>query len=259
MNRIRVIPVLSVINGDLVKTKKFKNPKYIGDPINAVKIFNDKCVDELFFVDIRGSLKNTEPNFDLIEEIASECFMPVGYGGGIKNINQAKRIIQLGIEKLSFNSAFITNPKMCENVASNFGSQSVVAVIDVKKNIFGKEKVSFNSGKQNTKYSVLEMAKKVEDYGAGEIIVQSIDDDGMQDGYNLDLLEKVSQHVSIPVVPLGGAKNLAHLKEAIEIGASALAASSMFVFHGVNDAVLINYLNEQELNTLNEAFEKASK
>ena len=109
MNRIRVIPVLSVINGDLVKTKKFKNPKYIGDPINAVKIFNDKCVDELFFVDIRASLKNMEPNFDLIEEIASECFMPVGYGGGIKNINQAKRIIQLGIEKLSFNSAFITN------------------------------------------------------------------------------------------------------------------------------------------------------
>ena len=256
MNNIRVIPVLSVIDSGLVKTKRFKNPNYVGDPINAVKIFSDKCVDELVIVDIRCTKKNNAIDFDLIHEVASECFMPVCYGGGIRQLSEAKKIITLGIEKLSFNSAFDSEPKLPESVAEIFGNQSVVCAIDVKKNFFGKQKAFVSSGQKATKYSAVEMAKRAEDYGAGEIFINSIANDGMRCGYDLELIQEVANAVDIPVVALGGAHDIKDFMKAIEFGASAVAAGSMFVYHGAHNAVLISYLKEEELRDLNDAFGK---
>jgi cyclase len=247
MRRIRVIPVLGLMGSGLVKTRKFGDPKYVGDPINAVKIFNDKSVDELMFLDIRATKEKKPPNMKVIREIASECFMPVAYGGGVQTYDQAREIITAGIEKIVFNSAFISNPATPAKVAEVYGAQSVVCVMDAKKNLWGKWMAWTSSGSMNTKLTPLEFARRAEEYGAGELVVNDISRDGEYTGYNIELIREISSKVSIPVVALGGARGMDDFKLAVEAGASAVAAGARFVFHGPHRAVLINYPSPVEL------------
>ncbi|MHA2602278.1 MAG: AglZ/HisF2 family acetamidino modification protein [Candidatus Thorarchaeota archaeon SMTZ1-83] len=247
MLRTRVIPCLLLRDLGLVKTVKFRDPKYVGDPINAVRIFNDKEVDELVFLDITATVDRRQPQFGLIEDIATECFMPFGYGGGIHDIETASRILKLGSEKVVLNTAAV-NLDLIEEAAQVFGSQSVVVSIDAKQNRRGKYQVFTHSGSFNTKKEPRQHARDVEAAGAGEIVLTSIDRDGTMEGYAIDLLESVTNAVNIPVVACGGAGTLEHFREAvIRAKASAVAAGSMFVFHGPHRAVLISYPTQEEL------------
>lgn len=247
--RPRVIPCLLLQDKGLVKTVKFKDPTYLGDPINTVKIFNDKEVDELIFLDIGATVENREPPFKLIQEIATECFMPLGYGGGIRSLEHMRRIFSLGVEKIAINSYAVENPGFIQDAAELFGSQSVVVSIDAKKNWFGKYEVYTHGGKKNTHLDPADFSQKVVDLGAGEILINSIDRDGTQHGYELELVKRVSEAVSVPVIACGGAGSLQHLSEALQYGASAVAAGSLFVFQGRHRAVLINFPTQQELET----------
>ena len=248
MLRKRVIPVLLLKGNGLVKTIKFKNPTYIGDPINAVKIFNEKEVDELVVLDITATIENRAPNFSKIAEIANECFMPLGYGGGIKSIDEIKKLFDIGIEKIILNSSLHINPKLITEAANIFGCQSIIASIDIKKNILGNYIIKTHSGTKVNQIKLIEFLKKVEDYGVGEIIINSIDRDGTMEGYDYKLIRITSEIVSIPVVACGGAGKIEHLAKAInDAGASAVAAGSLFVFQGVHKAVLISYPNYSEL------------
>ena len=242
-----MIHVLSLIDGDLYKTVKFKNPNYIGDPINAIKIFNDKEVDEIVVIDIRASKDNTPINFKKIEEMASECFMPLGYGGGIKTLEDAKQIFKIGGEKVIVNSAFVDRPQTITEIANIFGSQSMVVAIDVKKSLLGKEYCYFESGQKSSKMNPVEAAKRAEELGAGEIILTSISLDGTRRGYDLDLIQRVSGQVGIPVVACGGAHEVPDYTKAVNAGASAVAAGSMFVYKGSVDSILINYPDQNVL------------
>ena len=247
MLRTRVIPCLLLRGQGLVKTIKFKNPVYIGDPINAVRIFNDKEVDELIFLDITATLEKRPPRFDVISDIAKECFMPFGYGGGIKDIETASRILKLGSEKVIFNS-YATDLELIHDAADSFGSQSVVVSIDVSRSRRGKYQVFTHSGTVNTKLNPVQFARDVESAGAGEIFLNSIDRDGTMSGYDIPLLKSVTESVNIPVVACGGAGSLAHFQEAkLKGGASAVSAGSMFVFTGPHRAVLISYPTQDEL------------
>ena len=250
MGRFRIIPVLLYSNDGLVKTTRFKNPKYIGDPINALKIFNDKEVDELIFLDINASKEKRMPNLDLIKELATECFMPFCYGGGISSIEEIQQILYNGAEKVSINTASYTNPDLIKQAANKFGSQSIVVSIDVKKNWLNNQYVYINNGTTNTKLSPIEFAKKMQDYGAGELMLNSIDRDGTYTGYDINLIKEVSESVDIPIIACGGAANISDFKNAINSGASAVAAGSMFVFYGELKSVLINFPSPEDLNTL---------
>jgi cyclase len=248
MFRPRVIPCLLLKNKGLVKTVKFKNPTYIGDPMNAIKIFNDLEADELVFLDITATNENRLLSLDLVERIAEEAFMPFAVGGGIKNLDEIKQILKTGAEKVIINTSSVTNPNLIREASDNFGNQSIIISIDVKKDIWKKNKVYINSGKRNTQLDPVEHAKKMEQLGAGEIIINSIDKDGTMAGYDIDLIGKVSESVQVPVVALGGAGSLNDFKEAIVNGhASAVAAGSMFVFHGPRRAVLINYPEKEDI------------
>lgn len=247
MIRPRVIPCLLLRNEGLVKTVKFKDPKYLGDPINIVRIFNDKEVDELIFLDITASLENRKPNFALLEKITSECFMPLGYGGGIRDMDDIKRLLKIGVEKIILNTAAVQNPSLIREAANYAGSQAVVISIDVKKSLFGKYETYIQSGKKNAKLDPVNFAVEMEKQGAGEIFVNSIDHDGVMQGYDLELIKRVSSAINIPLVACGGAGNLQHLAEAIQAGASAAAAGSMFVFQGPLRGVLISYPTQEEL------------
>ncbi|MBP2201433.1 cyclase [Methanococcus voltae] len=239
--RPRIIPTLLMENNRLVKTVKFKNPNYIGDPINAVKIFNDKEVDELVFLDIGCSKKNTQINYNLLDKIASQSFMPLCYGGGIKTFEDASKVFELGFEKVSLNSVLFENSNLLTDLSQSYGSQSIVASVDVKKNLFGKLKV-YNSSKNNSiNYNISDYAKKLENLGAGELVINSVDLDGTYKGYNLDLINELSSILSIPLIALGGAGSTDDFKKALQAGASACSAGSLFVYYGVNKAVLINY------------------
>jgi cyclase len=238
----RIIPVLLIQKEGLVKSIKFKNHRYVGDPINTVKIFNDKEVDEIIILDISASKENRPPNFDMINEIAGEAFMPLSYGGGIRSIEEVKKILFQGVEKVVFNTSAIINPNLISETAHRFGSSSTVVSIDVKKNLLGQYKVFGNNGNKNTGIDVVEFATKMVSIGAGELILNSIDRDGTYKGYDIDLIKKVSSLIEIPVVACGGAKDDDDLVRAInEGGASASAAGSLFVYSGVHRAVLINY------------------
>jgi cyclase len=244
----RVIPVLLLKNKGLVKSIKFAKTTYVGDPINAIKIFNDKEVDELVFLDINASKEKREPDFDFLESIASECFMPLGYGGGISNLNQVKKIFKIGIEKVILNQICLKRPDFVKEVALEVGNQSVVVSIDVKKNLFGKYKVYDYAKAANTDFNPLDFAKKMEDLGAGEIILNSVDNDGMMNGFDIPLVRNLADALKIPVVACGGAGKLVDIQMAIKDGhASAVAAGSMFVFHGPHKAVLINYPKRSDL------------
>jgi cyclase len=247
---VRVIPTLLLRNSGLVKGSKFKDHKYVGDPINAVKIFNDKEVDELVFFDITATQERKKPNFDLLEDIASQAFMPFGYGGGLNNTEDIERIFKIGIEKAVINSAAVENLNLVTDASRIAGSQSIVVSIDIKKSLLGKYSVYSRSGTVNTKFDPVDYVKRVQDAGAGEIILCSIDNEGTGKGYNNDIIQKVSSAVDIPVVVAGGASKLDHFKTAVEHGASAVAAGDMFTFHGKHKAVLITYPEYSKLESL---------
>lgn len=250
MLHTRVIPCVLLRNGGLVKTIKFKDPRYIGDPINAVRIFNDKEVDEIVFLDIGATASGLGPNFDLLADIASEAFMPFGYGGGITNIEQVKRLYTLGVEKVIINSAAATRPGLVLDAATLAGSSGVVVSVDVRRSWLGNYSVCVASGQKDVKRDPVEYAQEMVRQGAGEILLNSIDRDGTMEGYDLELIRRVSAAVSVPVVAAGGAGGLHHLREAVDAGASAVAAGSMFVFHGKHRAVLITYPEYEELEEL---------
>jgi cyclase len=250
---VRVIPVLLLKNAGLVKTVKFGSPRYVGDPINAVRIFNDKGVDELMFLDITATREKRGPDFRLISDIASECFMPLAYGGGVRTLEDAKRVLTLGSEKVVINSYAAENPAFITEAAKVFGSQSVVVSFDVKKNILGRYTVWTQSGTKNTGMDPMAYAKNMEEKGAGELMLNSIDRDGTGRGYDLDLIRRVTSAVSVPVVACGGAASVEDFGKAVsQAGASAVAAGSFFVFHGPHRAVIITY---PEPEALQKAFE----
>ena len=246
----RVIPVLLLRNNGLVKTLKFKNSVYIGDPINAVKIFNEKLVDELIFLDIDATKENRKPNIGLIHEIATECFMPFSYGGGINNLNDITEIIKAGAEKVIINGAALSNEKFIKEASIKFGSSTIIVSIDVKTPIFTNlRKVYSNNGKRCMWIDPLDHAKNMEKQGAGEIFINSIDHDGTMKGYDLELINKICKNINIPVVACGGAGNLSHISEVIKkTKVSGLGAGSLFSFYKSRKAVLINYPNREELN-----------
>jgi imidazole glycerol-phosphate synthase subunit HisF len=245
VKRIRVIPVLLLNDGNLVKTIQFKNPVYIGDPINAVRIFNEKRVDELILLDIsvnRGGFRNQS---GLLAEIASEAFMPVAFGGGINNLDQVERILKLGVEKVVINTTAAENPQLITEVARRFGSQSVVASIDARPRRFGSYRVFTNGGERATALDPVSFARRLADAGAGEIFITSITNEGTNRGYDLKLVRSVADAVTIPVIANGGASSVADFAAAIISGhASAVAASSMFIFQGRHQAVLISFPEE---------------
>ncbi len=242
MLRPRIIPSLLLQDNGLVKTVNFKNPKYVGDPINAVKIFNEKAVDELAVFDIDATAKGLEPNYSLIERIANQSRMPLCYGGGVKTVEQAQKIFGLGIEKIALSSAVLQNPDLITQIADRVGGQSVIVVLDVKKKLFGGYEVYTHNGKKSTGINPFDFVAKAEQLGAGEILINSIDQDGLMKGYDLTLIDKVREKITLPLTVLGGAGSLADIKKVIDkhriIG---VAAGSLFVFKGVYKAVLINY------------------
>jgi cyclase len=248
MLKTRVIPCLLLKRAALVKTVKFKNPSYIGDPINAIKIYNEKEVDELIFLDITATIEQRQPPFKILSEIASECFMPVTYGGGIRSLQAAKQIFSLGIEKISVNSYAVENPSFIAAVSETFGSQSVVVSIDARKTLWGGYKVYTHGGRKATSLDPVDFAGQMEKTGAGEILLTAIDRDGMMTGYDIDLIKKVTSALSIPVIACGGAGTVNDFSAAVkEGGASGVAAGSMVVYHGRNRAVLINFPTRNEL------------
>jgi len=240
--RRRVMPCLLLDGEGLVKTVKFKDSQYIGDPINAIRIFNELEVDELILLDIRASEKGHGPDFELINKVASECFMPLAYGGGIKTIDDVNNLFKIGIEKVSLNNSLFERPRLLEEVASKFGSQAVIASIDIGKNIFGKYQVMKNRGTEKIKESPIEFAQKLESMGAGEILLTSVHQEGTWSGFDLQLIEDISSKLSIPVIANGGAGGNDDLKAALTKGkASAVTAGSMFVFQKKGMGVLVNY------------------
>jgi cyclase len=233
--------------GGLVKTVRFKQPSYVGDPINAVRIFNEREVDELAFLDITATRERREPPFDRVRDIAGECFMPVCYGGGIRTVEHARRLFALGIEKVLINTAAEEVPALVTDTAADFGSQSVMVGVDVGRDWLGRSRVYTRGGTRNTGREPIEYAREMADRGAGEIFLNVIDRDGTMAGFDLELVSAVSRAVSIPLIACGGAGSVADLSAAIAAGASAVAAGSLFVFAGPRRAVLINYPSAAEL------------
>jgi imidazole glycerol-phosphate synthase subunit HisF len=237
----RLIPCLLLQDGGLVKTEKFKNPKYVGDPINAIRIFNDKYVDELIFLDINASRLKKEPDYDLIERIAGECFMPLCYGGGIKTLEQARKLVSLGVEKISINSSSIHNLELIKQLVAELGSQSVVGAIDIKRNFWGQEYVYDSSKRRITNLNPLAHAQSLVDAGVGEIFINDVSRDGTFSGYNTALVSSIADKINVPLIACGGANGIEDMQEIFKAGASAAAAGSLFVFYGPHRAVLINY------------------
>jgi len=252
----RIIPCLLVQNKGLVKTIKFKDPKYVGDPINAVKIFNEKLVDELIVLDIDASTLESEPDYKLIENLAAECRMPFCYGGGIKTIDQVQRIFSLGVEKIAISSVAIENPSIISSIATKVGNQSVVVVLDVMKKQFGdKYEIITHNGKKSTGKSPVEFAAEMEKLGAGEIVLNSIDNDGLMKGYDLNLIDKIRDVISIPLTVMGGAGSLEDIGKVIkQHGIIGAAAGSLFVFKGKYRAVLISYPTDIEKGKILEKY-----
>jgi len=243
----RVIPTLLLKGKGLVKGIQFKNHTYIGDPINAVKLFNDLEVDELIFLDITASIEKRTISSVIIEQLADECFMPFTVGGGINKVSQIEELLYAGAEKVSINTSALSNVDFIKEASNNFGSQCIVVSIDVKKNIFGGYNIYSYSGTIKEKISLLDYVKIIQDKGAGEILINSINNEGTQTGLDLLLIKSITDISNIPVIATGGAGNINHLTEAFKQSkASAVAAGSMFVFHGKKRGVLINFISEQE-------------
>lgn len=247
MRRTRLIPVLLIHQGGVYKTSKFKSPVYIGDPINTIRLFNDMEVDEIVVLDIDASKENREPDYSKFEELASEAFMPVGYGGGIRTVEQAKRILNSGVEKVIINYAAQLSGELIAECASRFGSQSVMSSIDyAKRPLIGRRRYDHVSGKL-LKTSPIDAAKVAQQMGAGELLLNCVDRDGSMQGLDVDLVQELSPQLHIPIVACGGAGSLEHLQQAEAAGASAIAGGSMFVFRGKQRGILISYPNEAQL------------
>ena len=248
MLRTRVIPALLLRNESLVKTVRFGKFTYVGDPANTVRIFNELEVDELLFLDITASREQHGPNLKVLADIANECFMPLGYGGGIRSLDQAKAVFDIGFEKVAINTCAADNPALINQIAGHYGSQAVIASIDVKKGLFGKQTVHVQGGKRNTKRDPVEWAKEVEHLGAGEILLTSIDREGTWDGFDLDLVRRVTDAVSIPVIAHGGAGKVEHIGQVVrDANASAVALGSMVVFQKKGMGVLVNFPSQAKL------------
>jgi cyclase len=245
--RPRIIPVLLIDDKDLIKTMNFSKPTYLGDPVNAVKIFNRKGIDELSVLDISVTKKGAEPDFELLENIASQAFMPLSYGGGIKTVDHARKLLSIGYEKVVINTEYVKNPELVKKIVKLAGSQSVVISIDAKK-VHGEYKCVISDGNEIVDATPTELAIKAEQLGAGEIFLNSIDRDGMMQGYDINLVKSVSEAVSIPVTACGGAGGIVDLKKVLQDGkAHAAAGGSMFVYYGKLKAVLITFPSESEL------------
>jgi cyclase len=246
----RVIPTLLLHNGGLVKTRKFKSPKYVGDPINAIRIFNEKEVDELVVLDIQASKLGKEPNFSLINEIAGECFMPLCYGGGIRTLETAARIFDCGVEKISLQSAALDNPGLITQIANRFGSQAVVLSVDIKRDWLRRSRLYNARTGGNESRAWTEFMRIGVEAGAGEILLNAVDNDGELGGYDIDAIRQAASLVEVPLIASGGAGRLEDFKAAIAAGASAVAAGAMFVFHGPHRAVLITYPRYEDLEQI---------
>jgi imidazole glycerol-phosphate synthase subunit HisF len=245
---VRYIPCLLLKDNGLVKTVNFKNAKYVGDPINTVRIFNEKEVDELIFLDIDATPKNREPNYKLLGEIANECFMPLAYGGGIKTFEQAQKIFNIGIEKVAINSALHSDLNLAIRISEVYGSQAVIGVMDVRKNIFGKKQVVSNSAHHKHKVSIPDWVNKLEEAGVGEILVTSVDNEGTWGGLDIELIKEVTSISKVPVIAHGGAGNVNHLISGIKEGkANAIAMGSMVVYQKKDFGVLINFPDKKLL------------
>ena len=251
MFRPRIIPVLLLKNQGLVKSIAFKNHRYIGDPINAVKIFNDLKADELVFLDILASKENRTISLDFVKDVGEEANMPFAAGGGITMLEHIKAIISAGAEKVVINTKAALEPDFIRAASETFGSSTIVVCIDVKKKFLGKEQTWILNGSKSTGMDPVDFAQQIEERGAGEIIIQSIERDGAMQGYDIALIRKISEAVKIPVIALGGAGNLQHIKQAYtEAYANGLAAGSMFVYHGARNGILINYPERAEIATI---------
>ncbi len=248
----RIIPCLLISKNDLVKTVNFENPNYIGDPINAVKIFNEKKADELFLLEIFATTKKYEPNFDLIQKIARESRMPICYGGGIKNLNQAKRIFNFGIEKIALSSVIFENINIVSDISNYSGSNSTVVVLDIKK-VNEQYLIFTHNGKNQVKINLYDLIDKLQDLGAGEIVINSIDRDGTMKGFDFKLIDKIIDKINLPISILGGAGSYKHIQEAVQkYGSIGISCGSLFVYKGSRKAVLINYPNfEDKIKLIN--------
>ncbi len=247
MLRRRAIPVLLISGLGLYKSQKFGDRRYVGDPLNAIHLFNEMEVDELIVLDIDASRQACEPNYELIEHMASQCFMPLCYGGGISQLEQARKVFSLGVEKVSLNQALHAHAGLITSLADTFGSQSIVASIDVRHGLLGRAGVYDHLQRKNLKPSPKDLAVRAQALGAGEILLNSVERDGTMHGFDLPMIEAVAAAVEIPVVACGGAGKLADFAQALDAGASAVAAGSMFVFKGKHRAVLIKYPSPEQL------------
>lgn len=248
MLRTRVIPCLQLIDDNLVKTVKFDNHGYIGDPINTVRIFNELEVDELCFLDIRASAQGRAPNIEILQQIANECFMPLSYGGGVKDFETAQKILSIGFEKIVLNTAAYRTPALVTQISEHFGAQAVIGSIDVKKNMWGKYQVYINDGKEKIKKDAIEWAKELEQLGIGELLITAMDKDGTWTGYDHAIISKINEVVNVPVIANGGAGNVAHIGAVVkECGVSAVAVGSMVVYQKKGMGVLVNFPDKKIL------------
>ena len=248
MLKTRLIPCLLISNGVCVKTLRFKNPCYLGDPINIVKIFNEKSVDEIMILDVSSDRHIRLPDYDLIERIVSQAFMPVSFGGGIKTSAEARRILSLGVEKVVVGNSLLESPEMVKELSSAVGAQSIVASVEVKQNFFSGYSVFTGSAKKASRMSLSEVLTLINDLGVGEIFLQSIDHDGVMNGFDIDLISYVQKNSTLPVIACSGAGHMGHIEELLKkVPVSAVAAGSMFVYFGKHKAVLISYPSKQEL------------
>lgn len=251
MLRPRIIPCLQLIDQALVKTVKFKEYSYIGDPINTVRIFNELEVDELCFLDIRATVENRQPNLKILSEIANECFMPLSYGGGVKDAEMAKKILSIGFEKIIINTEALEQPTLITQISEHSGNQSIIGSIDVKKNVLGNYKVYSHDGIKNTNIDPVEWAQNLEALGAGELLVTSMDRDGTWKGFDVELIRMISNAVSIPVIANGGAGTVEHIGKVIHEGnASAVALGSMVVYQAKGMGVLVNFPDKNKLSQI---------
>jgi cyclase len=251
MLKTRVMPCLLLKDGALVKTVKFKDPAYIGDPINAIRIYNEKEVDELIFLDITATIEHRPPPYKVLSEIASECFMPVAYGGGVRDIEDIRKILNLGIEKVAINSYAVENPDFVRSAADKFGSSTIVVSVDVRRKMLGRYEVYIHGGRKSTGLDPVTFAIKMEQMGAGEILLTAMDHDGTQEGYDIELIKGVTKAVGVPVIACGGAGRIEDFRIAAkEGGASACATGSMVVYFGRNRAVLINFPEREKLEAI---------
>jgi imidazole glycerol-phosphate synthase subunit HisF len=247
----RLIPCLLISDEDMVKTRKFKKPIYIGDPINTAKIFNDKEVDELIVIDISCQKNKKEPNYKIIKELASECFMPLCYGGGITNMKIVDKLFSLGVEKICIQEAFFNNPDLINKIIKKYGSQSLVISVDIKKNILGKKKLYRSASNKLSKLSYSDYINKVTESGAGELLLCCVDNEGEMSGLDYELIKEIKELINIPLIVTGGVGNIEHIVNGFKAGANAVAVGSFFIFKGPLRGVLITYPTIEEINKIN--------